>query len=390
MPPFKPSTKRVVVTGMGVLSPLGNSLKESWDALKLGKSGLSEEGDLPCGAAGRLKGFESTLSAKDGRRLDPFVHYAYDAARMALEDAGLRKKDFLSSSVIVGSSRGGITSIEDALRGRPTAYLMPASTISMAASFIALKFGIKGRLLGISTACASGAHAIGEAFGAIRAGISDIALAGGSEAPICRLCVEGYSLSKALSRTGISRPFDRRRDGFVLSEGAAVLVLEEYDSALARGARPYGEIAGYGNTADAHHETVPDKSGQARAIKEAIKDAGIRPADVGYISAHATSTVIGDNSEAGAIRLAFGEGTKVPVGANKSATGHMLGASGAFEAAMALMGVKEGVIPPTVNLTEPEGGLNYITRLTGADLRVVLSNSFGFGGVNAALVFKRL
>jgi 3-oxoacyl-[acyl-carrier-protein] synthase II len=362
--------KRVVVTGIGTVSPLGNSLEESWRALKAGSSGTGpatrfDISDLPWKAAGELKGFSPDIPEKDLKRLDAFIHYAHAAARMAVRDAGVGNEDLESAGVVIGSSRGGVSALEGGLRARPTAYLMSGTTVS--------------------TACSSGANAIGEAFRLIKHGYCKVVLAGGAEAPICKLCVKGYGVSGALSKSGVSRPFDRRRDGFLIAEGAAVLVLEELASALRRGARPYGEVVGYGNTSDAFHQTMPERYGQARAIRAALEEAKVGAGDVGFISAHATSTTIGDMTEADAIRLVFGD-YKVPVTAAKSMTGHMLGASGAFEAAMALMSIVEGVIPPTINLEDPEGGLNYMGEAMKADIRVAVSNSFGFGGVNAVLV----
>lgn len=385
--------RRVVVTGIGALSPVGNTFAESWEALKAGATGIApvtrfDAGDLPWSMAGELKGFspDGYLSLKDRRRLDPFVQYALAASMMAVEDAGLGAAELSGGAVVMGSGRGGISTIENAGE-RVSPYLMPSTTVSMAASSVARALGARGHTLGISNACASGANAIGEAMRLIRHGLASVALAGGAEAPLCRLCVKGYGAAGALSKANVSRPFDRRRDGFVMAEGAAVLVLEEYEWAARRGARPYGEVAGYGNTADAFHQTVPDKEGQARAMRQALDEARLAPGDIGYVNAHATSTPVGDITEAAAIRLVFGA-NGLPVSSTKSMTGHMLGASGAFEAAVALMSIREGVLPPTVNLEEPEGGLNYVRETTRAKVRAALSNSFGFGGVNAVLVFK--
>jgi 3-oxoacyl-[acyl-carrier-protein] synthase II len=388
-------TRRVVVTGIGALSPVGNTFAESWEALKAGVAGIAaatrfEAGDLPWNKAGELKGFspDGYLSMKDRRRLDPFVQYAVMASIMAAEDAGLGAAELSGAAVVMGSTRGGISTMEDA-GDRVSPYLMPSTTVSMAASSVARALGVKGHTLGISNACASGANAVGEAMRLIRHGLVDVAMAGGSEAPLCRFCVKGYGAAGALSKANVSRPFDRRRDGFVMAEGAAVLVLEEYESAMKRGAKPYGEVAGYGNTSDAFHQTVPHREGQARAMRQALEEARLAPADIGYINAHAASTPVGDIIEAAAIRLVFGA-NGLPVSSTKSMTGHMLGASGAFEAAVALMSLREGVLPPTVNLEEPEGGLNYIREAARVELRAALSNSFGFGGVNAVLVFKAL
>src|SRR4030065_99716 len=422
--------KRVVVTGIGVVSPLGNSFYESWMAAKAGLSGILpitrfDVSDMRWKVAGELKGFdaEKYLSQKEMNRVDPFVHYAVAAATMAVEDAGLidRKSPPLnpplgkggkdrggildSAGVIIGSSRGGISTMERELEksfdsrlmtrsSRVSAYLMPSTTISMASSYVAQKLGIKGYCLGISNACASGTSAIGETYRLIRSGYQGPVLCGGAEAPVCRLCIEGYGSSGVLSKvnnSSASRPFDRTRDGFVLSEGACVFVLEDYGSALKRGARIYGEIVGYGNTTDAFHQTMPYPEGEAKAIKTAIDEAGLKPGDIDFINAHGTSTPLGDKTETEAIKLSFGgRAYYIPVSSIKSMTGHMLAASGALEAAFTLMSMNEGVTPPTINLKErdPECDLDYVTETKRADIKFAISNSFGFGGINAVLVFS--
>src|SRR4030043_931566 len=414
---------RVVVTGIGAVSPLGNSFNESWEATKAGLSGIApvakfDVSDVGWKVAGELKGFDSGkyLSLKEINRLDPFVHYAVAAAIMAAEDAGLvsfnsslvtRHSSLDMGGVIIGSSRGGISTIEKELQrkylsgisrhsSRTSAYLMSSTTISMASSYVAQKLGIKGFCLGISNACASGTSAIGEAYRLIRSGYQCLVLCGGAEAPVCRLSVEGYGSSGVLSKvnnSSASRPFDRTRDGFVLSEGACVFVLEDYGSALKRGARIYGEIVGYGNTTDAFHQTMPHPEGEAKAIKTAIDEAGLKPGDIDFINAHGTSTPLGDKTETEAKRLTFAKKAyHIPVTSIKSVTGHMLAASGALEAAVTLMSMNEGIIPPTINLKErdPECDLDYVTQLRRSEVMFAISNSFGFGGVNAVLVFKRL
>jgi 3-oxoacyl-[acyl-carrier-protein] synthase II len=387
----------VIVTGIGAVSPLGVTFHESWEALKAGRSGIGpitrfDTSGAKCTSGGELKGFDPEargIPRKDTRKYDPFALYACAAASMAVEDAGTRPSLLRDAGIILGSSRGGISTLERAVRNGPNAYLMSGTTVSMAASYTAVILGIRGPILGLSNACASGSNAVGEAMRLIRHGGAAMALAGGAEAPLCRLCVDGYGASGALSSSGISRPFDTRRDGFVLSEGAAVLVLEELGSALKRGARIYGEVLGYGNTSDARHCTVPDRDGQERAMREALAGTGLGPGDIDYVSAHATSTVLGDRTEAEAIGSVFGRAA-VAVGAVKSMTGHLLGASGALEAAFALMSITEGVLPPTVNLEDPEEGLRLNLRQRKAEVRTILSNSFGFGGVNSVLVFGRL
>jgi 3-oxoacyl-[acyl-carrier-protein] synthase II len=421
---------RVVITGFGAVTPLGNTFEESWKAVKGGESGIApitkfDVSLIPWKVAGEVKHFDAgtLLQDKEMRRLDPFIHYAVVAAAEAVEDAGLpgaethgeRRREhppfpgnyLTSGGVIMGSSRGGISTLERAVAdrqkslpgdraARPSAYLMPATTIGMASSYVAQKLGIKGYSLGISNACASGTNAVGEAYRLIRAGFRGPVIAGGAEAPLCRLCLEGYGVSGVLSKTAdfsASRPFDRSRNGFVLSEGACVMVLEDLDNAQKRGARVYGEIRGYANAVDAFHQTRPGIEGEVNGIRSAIADAGITPGDVGYVSAHGTSTGIGDKVEAGAIREVFGENRPpVPVTAIKSATGHMLAASGALEAAFAVMSIREKTIPPTINLREKDHdcGIRVITKRTDAEIGAAISNSFGFGGVNAVLVFTAL
>lgn len=411
--------RRVVITGIGAVTPLGNTMTETWQNLTKGLSGIGyitrfDPSDLPSRIAGELKGFspEDYLPRKDILRLDPFIHYAFAAAIMALKDAGIipPKASHLidrlyidSAGVVIGSSRGGITNMEKALeeyllKDRPfSAYLMSSSTINMASSYLSMRFGIKGPAIGISTACASGTNAIGEAARLIKYGEIDLAIAGGAEAPVCRLAVGGYSAAGAISRRNqeperASRPFDRHRDGFVVSEGAGILVLEELSHALERGARIYAELAGYGISSDAFHQTEPHSDGEALAIERALRDAGISTDEVDYINTHATSTVLGDITEAGAIKKVFGRRTSdIPVSACKSMLGHMLGAAGAVETAITALSINRGVITPTINLEtpDPKCDLSIATSTINKDINVALSNSFGFGGVNAALVLRR-
>lgn len=423
-----------MVTGIGAVTPLGNSFNLTWEAAKSGTSGVRrithfDASALPWRLAGELKGFCSGtfLHPKEIRRLDPFVHFAVSAALMATEDAGLISANSSriaqhalrdSAGVIIGSSRGGIGTIEKSLpmedsesrnrgprsessdrRSRVSPYLMPATTINMAASYVAQRIGLRGHCLGISNACASGTNAIGEAFRLIKSGYSPLMIAGGTEAPLCKLCVEGYGTAGALSRHGESpagapdspRPFDARRDGFVLSEGACMLVLEEYGHALNRGVPVYGEIIGYGNCSDAYHMTKPDAEGEARAMALSLTEAGIGPADVGHINTHGTGTMLGDEAEAQAIRKIFGKASTIPATALKSMTGHMLAASGALEIASTLMTLREGVIPPTINLDEkdPRCDIHVLTEATECNATIAISNSFGFGGVNAVIVLKK-
>jgi 3-oxoacyl-[acyl-carrier-protein] synthase II len=429
---------KVVVTGIGAVSPLGNTFHESWAAAKKGLGGIGpvtgfDASGIPWQVAGELKHFDPGryLSGKELKRLDPFAQYAVAAAIMAAEDAGLaerqiawsvehgawsrehsvdEKESLLSellsgAGIIVGSSRGGVSALEQSIiknsqlsrkQHSVSPYLMPATTISMAPSYIAQKLGIKGPCLGISNACASGANAIGEAYRLIRSGFKYPVLCGGAEAPLCGICFQGYGASGALSKINdstASRPFDRTRDGFVLSEGACIMVLEEYTTALQRGAKVYGEITGYGNTCDSFHQTIPSAAGEARAMSAAIEDAGLAAGDIDFINAHGTSTILGDKTETGAIKITFGKKAReIPVFSLKSMTGHMLAASGALEAAITMISMCEGTIPPTINLTErdPECDLDIVTEARQSDMEFTISNSFGFGGVNAVLVMKKI
>ncbi len=376
--------RRVVITGIGAVTPLGNDIESTWDNLILKRSGIRhitkfDPSGLPSRLAGEIKNFspENYISRKDILRLDPFIHYAAASATMACEDAGLispplppfikggrgginppelqtpNSKLLKSAAVIIGSSRGGITSLEKALekhllKSKPfSAYLMSSSTINMASSYVCMKLGIHGPALGISNACASGTNAIGEAFQMIRNGNIDIAFAGGTEAPLCKLAVGGYGASGSLSKRNnepekASRPFDRDRDGFVIAEGAGVLVLEECNHALKRGARIYAELAGYGTSSDAFHQTKSDSEGEAVAIKKALHNADVTIDKINYINAHATSTPLGDKAETNAIKKVFGKcAYDVYVSSCKSMLGHMLGAAGAVEAAITAISINK-------------------------------------------------
>ena len=421
--------RRVVITGIGAVTPLGYDIETTWGNLIEKKSGIDgitkfDPTGLPNRIAGELKGFipEDYLNPKDILRLDPFVHYAVAAALMACEDAGFIRQEsggrgqeritksvlpyapaLKSAGVIIGSSRGGITSMEKAmerhlLEGKPfSAYLMSSSTINMASSCISMKLGTKGPAIGISTACASGTNAIGEGLRLIRDGETDIVLAGGAEASVCRLAVGGYGASGSLSGRNedperASRPFDIKRDGFVISEGAGVVVLERLDHALNRNANIYAEVAGYGTSSDAFHQTQPESSGEADAMRRALKNADVETDEVDYINAHATSTLLGDKAEAEAITRVFDQHTKdIHVSSCKSMLGHMLGAAGAVEAAITALSVKRGIITPTINLQDPDPAiyLNYVTSAIEKNINVAVSNSFGFGGVNAVLVLRK-
>ncbi|KAF0181039.1 MAG: 3-oxoacyl-acyl-carrier-protein synthase II [Nitrospirae bacterium] len=401
---------RVVITGIGAVSPLGLTFRDSWAQLKMGVSGIStlsrfDSSGLKWKLAGELKGFEpgAYLPSREARILDPFVSFAAAAASMAAEDAGLTTLKhaplFRDASVIVGSSRAGITTLEAAAltvatgKKRLSPFVMPVSTLYLAPSTVAGMLGIQGECLGVSTACASGLHALGEAFRQIRAGITTLALAGGTEAPLCRTCFKGYGAAGALSSgtsADASRPFAMKRDGFILSEGACMLVLENYAGALKRNANIYAEIVGYANVADAYHMTRPRLSSQIHALQKALRDAHLHPDDIDFVNAHGTSTPIGDAVESAAIRSVFGS-RSLPVTAAKSMTGHMLAASAAFESACAAMTLADGYIPPTINLSDPDPqcDLSFVTRLEKTDATYALTSSFGFGGANAVLILNK-
>ncbi|UCF87196.1 MAG: beta-ketoacyl-[acyl-carrier-protein] synthase II [Nitrospiraceae bacterium] len=407
--------KRVVITGIGLVTPLGNDLVTTWENLKAGLSGIGPITKFNPGTqlltsriAGEVKDFqaEQYIPRKEILRLDPFIHYATAASLMALEDSGitLRNEEHFRTGVIIGSSRGGIISMERAaekhfLKGKPfSAYLMSSSTINMAPSYIAMRTGIRGPSIGISTACASGTNAIGEAMKMIRNGEIESAIAGGAEAPVCRLAVGGYGTAGALSRRNndpekASRPFDKERDGFVLSEGAGIVVLEEHERAVRRGANIYAEVAGYSTSSDAFHQTKPNSTGEAIAIRSALHDARVPEDCIDYINAHATSTVLGDSAEARAIREVFARKTDViPVSSCKSMLGHMLGGAGAVEVAVTALSISRSTVIPAINLETPaqDCNLNHVTSKWNGEIRCALTHSFGFGGVNAVLVLKNL
>ena len=407
---------RVVITGIGLLTPLGNNSKTTWKSLTKGVSGIGpitrfDPASFPCRIAGELKGFDpqSYLSRKEAHRTDPFIQYALAAAVMAFEDSALSltPNSKLRTGVLVGSGRGGVTTAEKnmtALRNRgPKAvspFYPPMTLVNMASGYISMRLGAQGPCLDVSTACATGTHAIGEAMKIIQRGDADDMIAGGSEAALTPLILAGFCQTKALSLRNnepekASRPFDRDRDGFVLAEGAGVLILEELGHAKNRGAHIYAELAGYGLSSDAFHYTRPDPAGEgpARAMTLALADACMRPEDIDYVNAHGTSTKPNDAIETLAIKSAFGEhARRLLVSSSKSMLGHMLGAAGAVEAAVAALAISEGTIPPTINYehSDPECDLDYVPNVARKiQITAALSNSLGFGGVNAALVLKK-
>jgi len=408
--------KRVVITGIGLVTPLGVGLQENWENILAGKSGVGyitrfDASDFPVRIAAEVKDFdkEAFVDKKDIKRFDEFIVLALVAAELAARDANLNfdNIDHEEAGAIIGSGIGGFKTIEDQHavymeKGfkRVSPFFIPSVIINMGSGAISIRYGLKGPNSSVVTACATGAHAVGDAFKIIQRGDAKIMFAGGAESAITPLAVAGFANMKALSRRNdepekASRPFDVDRDGFVMGEGAGILILEELEHALARGAKIYAEVVGYGMTGDAYHITAPDESGDgaSRAMKMAIKDAGITPDKIDYINAHGTSTPYNDIIETRAIKNVFGEHAyKLYVSSTKSMTGHLLGAAGSVEAAYCAMAIKDGVVPPTINLEnpDPECDLNYVpNKPINAEVRYALSNSFGFGGTNACLVLKR-
>ncbi|NDY42188.1 beta-ketoacyl-ACP synthase II [Dissulfurirhabdus thermomarina] len=412
----RPPRRRVVVTGLGVLCPVGIGVEESWAAVTAGRSGIGpvtrfDTEGYACRIAGEVKGFDPTdfMPEKLAKRVDLFVRYGVAAAAMALEDAGLRitAEEAPRVGVITGCGLGGLGTIEhyrDVLvqkgPSRVSPFFIPMAIPNMASGQISILFGAKGPNTVVCTACAAGTHAIGDACRAIQCGAADVMISGGTESVIVPLALSGFASLKALSLRNdeperASRPFEKDRDGFVIGEGAGILVLEELGHALERGARIYAEVAGYGLTGDAYHMTAPpdDGEGGARCMQMALDDAGLAPEDVDYINAHGTSTALNDLCETRAIKTVFGEyADKVPVSSTKSMTGHLLGGAGGVEAVFTVKAIETGVIPPTINYEtpDPECDLDYVPNTARkADVEVAMSNSFGFGGTNAVLVFRR-
>jgi len=407
---------RVVITGLGMITPVGLTTEESWQGFKLGKSGTgfltqADPTQFNSKVSAEVKNFDPSLyfTPKETKKSDRFVQFAVAAAHLALRDAALDPKleDPYRIGVLVGSGIGGLRTIEEQHKvlmekgaGRVSPFLIPMLIVNMAPGQISITFGLKGPNSCVATACATGSNAIGDAFKLIVRGEADVMLAGGSESCITPLGFGGFDAMRALSThnddpTTASRPFDATRSGFVMGEGAGVLVLETLEHAMKRNAKIYAEIVGYGMTSDASHITAPDPTGAgaARCMVNALKDAGLKPEDVDYINAHGTSTYLNDKVETLAIKVAFGEETarKLRVSSTKSMTGHLLGAAGAVEAAICALAIKEGIIPPTINYKtpDPDCDLNYVpNQAEKYNVRVALSNSLGFGGHNASLVFK--
>ncbi len=409
------AARRVVVTGLGVVSPLGCTREEFWRRLVAGESGVAEitrfdHSRLSVHIAAEVKDFDTDawMDKRAARRMDLFSRYAVAAARMAQQDSGLPvAPESARIGAMMGSGVGGLATFQDQIDqmrekgpGRINPFFIPMMIPNMAAAQVSLELGTKGPLSATCTACAAGSNAIGDAYELVKSGRADAMFAGGSEAPICLVGVGAFAAMRALSTRNdapgqASRPFDSERDGFVMGEGAAVLVLEELEHAVARGAHIYAEMAGYGMSSDSFHMTLPDDSGrpQAHAITNALEEAGLGPADVEYINAHGTSTPPGDISETKAIKVALGEHARaVAISSTKSMIGHCLGASGAIEALATVMTIVDGVIPPTINLThpDPECDLDYVPNVARkARVTVAASNSFGFGGHDVTLLFRR-
>lgn len=410
------SQRRVVVTGVGLVSSLGIGTQATWNGLRAGQSGIGpisrfDTNGFASRIAGEVKGFDPLeyVDKKDVKKMDIFIQYAIAASEFALCDAGLKSAVPLGSDVgvFIASGIGGFSTIEREhralLEGGPrkiSPFFIPASIINLAAGQVSIRFGAKGPNLATCTACSASAHAIGDAFEIIRRGVADVMVAGGSEAAITPLGVGGFAALRALSTRNdeperASRPFDKDRDGFVIGEGAGVLILEELGRARARGAPVYAELMGYGMSGDAHHVTAPaeDGGGAVRVMRAAIDQAGVQPDAIDYVNAHGTSTPYNDKLETLAIKKCFGEHAhRLAVSSTKSMTGHLLGAAGGLEAGVAVLAIRDQVIPPTINLEtpDPECDLDYVPgKERSAAVTYALSNSFGFGGTNASLLFKR-
>ena len=411
--------RRVVVTGLGLISPVGNTVAEGWANILAGRSGIDtitkfDASNFACRFAGEVKGFnvEDYFPAKEARHMDTFIHYGMAASMQAVKDAGLPTGDALSEEAaerigcLVGSGIGGLPMIEEThaeltARGprRVSPFFVPASIINMISGHVSIKFGFQGPNLAIVTACTTGLHCIGEAGRLIEYGDADVMVAGGAESTVSPLGIGGFAAARALSTRNddpktASRPWDKDRDGFVLGEGAGVLVLEEYEHAKRRGAKIYAELAGFGMGADAFHMTAPNVDGPKRSMKASLRNAGINADQVQYLNAHGTSTPLGDVNETNAVKLAFGDHAKQMVlSSTKSMTGHLLGGAGGIESVFTTLAIHHQVAPPTINIfnQDPECDLDYCAN-TAREMKIeyAVKNNFGFGGTNGTLVFKRV
>ncbi|TXH59985.1 MAG: beta-ketoacyl-[acyl-carrier-protein] synthase II [Thiothrix sp.] len=413
------SKRRVVVTGLGIVSPVGSSLATAWDNIKAGKSGINtisselfDASEFSVRIAGNVKGFkvDDYIKPKDQKKMDTFIHYGIGAGVDAIRDSGLEVTEANAEriGVLMGSGIGGLQTIERNytafLNGgarKISPFFVPASIINMVAGNLSIMFGLKGPNMSIVSACATATHSIGDAARMIVYGDADVMIAGGAEMGSTPLGIGGFAAARALSTRNdnpeaASRPWDIDRDGFVLGDGAGVLVLEEYEHAKARGARIYCELVGYGMSSDAYHMTSPSEGGDgaARCMRNAMRDAGLNPEQIDYINAHGTSTPAGDKAETFAVKLALGDHAyKTAVSSTKSMTGHLLGAAGGIEAVFSAMAIYDQVLPPTINLDhqDPECDLDYVPNVAReTKVNIAMSNSFGFGGTNGTLIFKKI
>ncbi|OGG93307.1 MAG: beta-ketoacyl-[acyl-carrier-protein] synthase II [Candidatus Lambdaproteobacteria bacterium RIFOXYD2_FULL_50_16] len=407
---------RIVVTGLGTVSPCGNRVDQTWDNIRNGRSGIAtitkfDASTYTTQIAGEVKGFDPAdfIDKKEIKKMDVFIHYALAATKEAMEDAKLTiSEDFAEEvGVSIGVGIGGLPNIEyyaGVLKERGpskiTPFFIPMTISNMASGYVSIEFGAKGYNATTTSACSSANHSIGDAARIIERGDAKVMIVGGTESTICGMAIGGFGAMKALSRRNdspetASRPYDQGRDGFVLAEGCGILILEEYEFAKARGAKMYGELVGYGFSSDAYHITSPTTDGPARAMKMALKDAKLDPSEVDYINAHGTSTPAGDINELKAIKLTLGEenAKKVSISSSKSMTGHLLGAAGGLEAVITLKAMQEGIVPPTINLESPDPECDLDVTPNHAkkrEIKVAMSNSFGFGGTNATLVFRKI
>ena len=411
------SKRRVVITGLGIVSPVGNDVATAWKNIVEGKSGIGplthfDASTFPTRIAGEVRDFDPAqyVAPKDVKKMDPFIHYGIAASVQALADAGLNanEHDAERIGVAVGAGIGGIATIEktsityhEGGQRKISPFFVPSSIINMAAGDLSIMLGLKGPNIACVTACTTGTHNIGLAMRMIQYGDADVMVAGGTEFSTSGVAMGGFCSARAMSTrndepTKASRPWDKDRDGFVLSDGAGVVIVEEYEHAKKRGARIYCELVGFGMSGDAFHMTSPSENGEgaARCMTSALKDAGLTPSDIHYINAHGTSTPAGDFAETQGIKTAFGDNSKrVPVSSTKSMTGHLLGAAGGVEAIFSVLAIRDNVLPPTINLDNPSEGcdLDYVPHTARqAKIDTVLSNSFGFGGTNGTLVFRRI
>ncbi len=410
------SRRRVVVTGLGVISPVGNTVPEAWENLIAGKSGVGpitrfDASGFASRIAGEVKNFDvaAYLSPKEARRMDVFIHYGMAAGVQAIRDSGIEIDESNADriGVNIGSGIGGLPMIEDThndfLGGGPrkiSPFFIPGTIINMISGNLSIMFGLKGPNLAVVTACTTGLHAIGMSARMIEYGDADMMVCGGAESTVTELAIGGFASAKALSTRNddpatASRPWDKGRDGFVLGEGAGVLVLEEYEHAVARGAKIYAEVAGFGMSGDAFHMTAPDTDGPRRSMINALKNAGVNPDEVHYLNAHGTSTPLGDKNETDAIKLAFGvdAAKKLVINSTKSMTGHLLGGAGGLESVFTVLAVHHQISPPTINLfdQDPECDLDYCANVARQmKIDIALKNNFGFGGTNGTLVFRRV